>query len=67
MKILNITPKELSHILKYKKEIGHGSYGIIVKLNNDELFKFNYKDFVNDFWKKTILLIKNILEIYLKN
>lgn len=50
MKILNITPNELSNIIKNKKEVGHGSYGLILKLNDDELFKFNYKDFINDFF-----------------
>ena len=50
MKILNLTPDELSDILKNNKLIGHGSNGLILKLNNEELFKFNYKDFIDDFF-----------------
>ena len=33
----------------YTAFIGNGSYGLVVKLNDEYLFKFKYKDFIDAF------------------
>ncbi len=65
MKILNITPEELSRIIRNKEAVSHGSNGLVVKLNENELFKFNYKDFILDFFvdENNMLDFKNIGDI----
>lgn len=47
--MLNLSSKELSNIINNNERIGNGSYGLIVKLNDEYLFKFNYKDFIDAF------------------
>lgn len=49
MKIINLSPIELSNIINNNEYIGNGSYGLVVKLNDEYLFKFNYKDFIDAF------------------
>lgn len=48
-KTLNLSATELSNIINNNEFIGNGSYGLVVKLNDDFLLKFNYKDFINEF------------------
>ncbi len=49
MKTLNLSSVELSNIINNNEYIGNGSCGLVVKLNDDFLLKFNYKDFINEF------------------
>lgn len=49
MKILKLSPKDLSRIVAENEVIGSGCYGMIYKLDENTLFKFNYKEFINDF------------------
>ena len=49
MKTLNLSSTELSNIINNNEFIGNGSYGLVVKLNDEYLFKFNYKDFIDAF------------------
>lgn len=49
MKNVKLSSKELSNIINNNEHIGHGSYGLVVKLNDEYLFKFNYKDFIDAF------------------
>lgn len=39
----------MSYIINNNEFIGNGSYGLVVKLNNGYLLKFNYKDFIDAF------------------
>lgn len=60
MKVLKLLPKDLSQIVAEKEVVGFGCYGIIYKLDENTLFKFNYKEFIACFkqedrkidWKK---------------
>lgn len=52
MEILNLSTKELSNIVNNNETIGCGSYGIIFKLDGNTLFKFKYKDFIEEFEKE---------------
>lgn len=49
MKTLKLSSKELSNIINNNEHIGNGSYGLVVKLNDEYLFKFNYKVFIDAF------------------
>lgn len=49
MKTLVLTVEQLTDIVEHNQIIGQGGYGILYKLNEDVLFKFNYKDFINCF------------------
>ncbi len=49
MKTLNLSSTELSNIINNNEFIGNGSYGLVVKLNDEYLFKFKYKDFIDAF------------------
>lgn len=49
MKVLNLSSIELSNIINNNEYIGNGSCGLVVKLNDDYLFKFNYKEFIDAF------------------
>ncbi len=49
MKTLNLTPTELAYIVNNYEFVGRGPHGIVVKLNDDYLLKFKYKDFVDTF------------------
>lgn len=49
MKKLDLSQTELIKIVKENQLIGKGSYGLIFKLNEETLFKFKYKDFIDDF------------------
>ena len=49
MKTLNLSSTELSNIINNNEFIGNGSYGLVVKLNDEYLFKFEYKDFIDAF------------------
>ena len=49
MQKLNLSTTELSNIINNNDYIGTGSYGLVVKLNDEYLFKFNYKDFIEAF------------------
>ena len=49
MEIVNLSPEELSMIVNNNEFIGNGSYGLVVKYNEDYLLKFNYKDFIDEF------------------
>ena len=44
MKEISLRVDELQTICAKNKIIGQGSYGIVYKLDDDTLFKFNYKD-----------------------
>lgn len=49
MKEISLRVDELQTICAKNKIIGQGSYGIVYKLDDDTLFKFNYKDFIDCF------------------
>jgi len=49
MKSLELTQEELRKIVAKSKAIDRGTFGILYKLDDDTLFKFNYKSFINDF------------------
>lgn len=49
MKVLNLSKKRLTNIVATGEIVGRGSYGILYKLDEHTLFKFNYKDFINCF------------------
>lgn len=49
MKKLNLSVSQLIKIVAENEIIGQGCYGIIYKLNDEMLFKFKYKDFIEDF------------------
>lgn len=49
MKILTLSPKKLSNIINNSKYIGHGSNGLVVKLDENTLLKFKYKEFIDCF------------------
>lgn len=49
MKILNLSSTELSNIINNNEFVGNGSYGLVVKLDDEYLLKFNYKDFIDSF------------------
>ena len=45
MKRLDITAQELYEIIEKNEVVGRGWYGMVFKLNDSELFKFDYKNF----------------------
>ena len=49
MKRLDIDAEKLLDIINNNEIVGQGFYGIVYKLNDEELFKFQYKDFSRDF------------------
>lgn len=49
MIILEMTPSEVQTIINGCKHLGNGCFGLVVKLDEDTLFKFNYKDFFDCF------------------
>ena len=49
MKNLNLSIGDLIGIVRENVIIGKGSNGLIYKLSDDLLFKFKYKDFIDDF------------------
>lgn len=49
MKTLHLSADELSKIINSNTIIGNGSFGLVVKLNDNILLKFNYKDFIDAF------------------
>lgn len=49
MKRLDIDAEKLIDIVNNNEIVGKGFYGIVYKLNDDELFKFKYKEFIQDF------------------
>ena len=49
MKRLDIDAEKLLDIINNNEIVGRGFYGIVYKLNDEELFKFQYKDFSRDF------------------
>ena len=52
MIILEMTPQEVQTIINGCKHLGNGCFGLVVKLDDDTLFKFNYKDFFDCFEMK---------------
>lgn len=52
MIILDMTPQEVQTIINGCKHLGNGCFGLVVKLDEDTLFKFNYKDFFDCFEQK---------------
>ena len=66
MKTITLTVEELISIINANERIGVGSYGIVVKLYDNYLFKFNYKDFIDCFKKdnnRILLKLENAQEI----
>ena len=61
MKTLKLSATELSNIINNNEYIGNGSNGLVVKLNDNYLFKFNYKDFIDAFIKDNNQIILNKL------
>lgn len=49
MEDFNLTPQQLSNIINNNEHVSHGCYGLVVKLNNDTLLKFKYKEFIDCF------------------
>ncbi len=49
MKNIKITVEKLIEIVNNNSNIGMGSYGLIKEINDNYLFKFNYKDFISCF------------------
>lgn len=49
MKTLNLTSTKLSNIINNNEFIGNGSRGLVVKLDDNYLLKFDYKKFINEF------------------
>ncbi len=47
-----MTPQEVQTIINGCKHLGNGCFGLVVKLDEDTLFKFNYKDFFDCFEQK---------------
>ena len=49
VRILEMSTDELIDIVANNEIIGQGSYGILYKLDEDTIFKFSYKDFIDAF------------------
>lgn len=49
MESLELTVNEVIDIVANNDMVGHGSYGIVYKLDDDTLFKFKYKEFAQNF------------------
>lgn len=49
MKEISFSVVDLQSICANKEIVGQGSYGIVYKLDDNTLFKFNYKDFIDCF------------------
>ena len=46
---LELTPEQLSDIVANNEVVGQGSYGIVYRIDEDTLFKFRYKDYIDCF------------------
>ena len=49
MKELHLTQDELLEIIANGNIVGQGTMGILYEMGDGELFKFNYKDFIDEF------------------
>lgn len=49
VRVLKMSTNELIDIVENNEIVGQGSYGILYKLDEDTVFKFNYKDFIDAF------------------
>ena len=49
MRIDNLNAEDLSNIVSHNKRVGVGSYGIVCEYDEDTLFKFCYKPFIDCF------------------
>lgn len=47
MKELILTPEQLMNIVANNECVGRGTYGLVIKLDEDTLFKFKYKDLIS--------------------
>ncbi len=64
MKRVDLTVEQLRNIVAKNEVVGRGSFGIIYKLNDDTLFKFEYKDYFDDFEVKDGRVnLKKLLDI----
>ena len=51
MEIINLTSNDVQNIASNSEIIGQGSNGILYNIDNEILFKFNYKKFIDCFCK----------------
>lgn len=52
MQNINLTTTDLIRIINNNEYIGKGVYGLVVKINDDYLFKFNYREYLDCFKKE---------------
>lgn len=52
MRNINLTTTDLIRVINNNEYIGKGVYGLVVKIDDDHLFKFNYREYLDCFKKE---------------